>query len=184
MKKNKQTRGKTFRVGDKIIDAGQVYRIFKIEEKEDAKNGIEKVIYFRLYYKTERNRNLVCSIPVKNIDLACIRKPISKDKMKKLLKKLSEKEAKKEPVNPTWAKEQLRLNRVGATARILKRLSLEKQDESTNFTGNNQNLLDLSIERLVEEIAFVLGISVAQASEKIKKALWKGSSVSTPDAGL
>ncbi len=182
MKKNKQTQDKTFKVGDKIVDSGQVYRIFKIEEEEVAKSGKEKVIYFKFYYRTERNKSLICSIPVKNVDLAGIRKPVSKDKIKKLLRKLSEKEAKKEPVSPTWAKEQLRLNKAGATAKILKRLSLEKQDESTNFTGNNQDLLKLSLERLVEEIAFVLGISVVQAGEKVKKALWKGNSISAPGA--
>lgn len=173
MKDDKQTQSKPFKVGNKIIDFGQVYRIFKIEKRKSAEDKKEKVIHFKPYYKTKQNKDLVCSIPVKNIGLTHIRKPISKNRMKQLLKKLSEKENKKRPINTTPSKEKLRLNKLSTTAQILKRLWLDKQDESTNFTGNKQNLLNLSMKRLVEEAAFVSNISLAKAGKKIKESLRK-----------
>jgi len=173
MKNNKQTQSKSFKVGDKIIDFGQVYRIFKIEKRKSAKNKKEEVIHFKPHYKTKQNKDLVCSIPVKNIGLTNIRKPISKSRTEKLLKKLSEKENKKKPINTTQAKEKLRLNEPETTAQILKGLWLDKQDKSTNFTGNKRNLLDLLMKRLVEEVAFVFGISVAQARKKMERRLKK-----------
>jgi len=175
MKDDKQTQSKPFKIDDKIIDFGQVYQIFKIEKRKSAEDKKEKAIHFKPYYKTKQNKGLVCSIPIKNIGLTHIRKPISKNKMKQLLKKLSKKEDKKRPVNTTRAKEKLRLNEPEATIQILKRLWLDKQDESTNFSRSKQNLLDLSMKQLVEELAFVFGISAARARKKIKKALKKGS---------
>jgi len=173
MKNDKQTQDKPFKVGDIIIDFSHVYRVFKIEKRKSAEDKKEKVIYFKLYYKTKQNKDLVCSIPVKNIGLTHIRKPISKNKMKKLLKKLSEKEDEERFINMNQAKEKLKLNKPSTTAQILKGLWLDKQDESTNFTDNRRNLLNLSMKQLVEEIAFVFGISVAQAKGKIKRRLKK-----------
>lgn len=174
MKNDKQLQSNSFKVGGKIIDFGQVYRIFKIKNRKSTENKKVKVIHFKPYYKTKQDKDLVCSIPVKNVSLTHIRKPISKNRMRQLLKKLSEKEDKKRPVNTTQAKEKLRLNRPETTVKILKRLWLDKQDESTSFTSNKKNLLNLSMKRLVEEVAFVFDISVAKARKKIKRALRKG----------
>lgn len=167
----KKRKSKSFEVGDKIVDAGRVYRIFKIESKKGAKGKKEKVIHFKPYYKTKQDRNLVCSIPVKNISLTHIRKPISKNRMRKLLKKLSKKENKKKITNTTLAKEKLRLNKPETILQILKRLWLDKQDKSTSFSSNKKNLLKLSMKRLVEEAAFVLNIPLPQARKRIKRIL-------------
>lgn len=173
MKNNKQTQGRSYKVGDKIIDFGQVYRIFRIEKRQIAKDQNEKIIHFKPYYKTEQNRDLSCSIPIKNIGLTNIRKPISRSRMSELLKKLSEKEDKKMVVNTIQAKQKLKSDKPGVTIQILKGLWMDKQDETTNFTGNKQNFLKLSMQRLVEEVAFVFDISVVQAGNKIRGKLKK-----------
>lgn len=166
---------KSFKVEDKIIDFGQVYRIFKIKKQKNAKGKEEKVIFFRPYFKTKQNRTLVCSIPVKNIVKANIRRPISKKELRQLLRELSKKIDIETPINVSRAREILNLNDPHKTAQILKSLWLEKNDESTNFTKTRESVFGLAIKRLIEEVAFVNGVSVGKARRQIKTALEKGT---------
>ncbi|MFC1790051.1 hypothetical protein ACFLZP_01050 [Patescibacteria group bacterium] len=171
--KKKAMRG--FIIGDKIIDFGQVYRIFKIQKEKSTEDKREKVLYFRPYYKNEHNKDLVCSIPAANIKLTQIRKPASKKKIKHLLGRLAAKRSKNKPPSALQAKEKLKLNSPTITAKTLKMFWLDKQDPLTNFTSNKQDLLELTMSRLVEEVAFVFQIPLAKARRKINHALDKGS---------
>jgi len=162
---------KPFKVGDKTIDFGQVYRIFKIKKKKDVEDKEEKIIHFRPYFRTKQNKTSSCSIPVKNIGLTHIRRPISKRKLKELLKSLSKKPETKKPINTKKVRNTLNLNKAQKTAQVLKRIWLDKNDESTNFTKAKRDILDSLMKGLVEEVAFVFGISVAQARKKIKGRL-------------
>ncbi len=159
------------KVGDKIVDFGQVYRIFKIEKRKNTEGKREKVISFKPFFRNRQNKGLVCSIPIKNISLTNIRRPISKRKLKELLKRLSKKPETKKPINTKKARNTLNLNGVQKAAQVLKRIWLDKNDGSTNLTKAKRDILDLSMKRLVEEVAFVFGISVAQARKKIKRRL-------------
>jgi len=171
MKNKKQTLNKPFKVGDKIIEFGQVYRIFKIVKKKGPQGKEEKDIHYRNYYRTLINKGLSFSIPVKNIKKTNIRRPISKKRLGKLLKEFT-KMPKKEPLlNITKAKSDLILNDPFKTAQILKKLWLDKNDESTNFNKTQKGIFELSMERLREEVAFVGHLSLAKAIEKIKEAL-------------
>lgn len=165
---------KPFKVGDKIVDFGQVYRILKIEKRKNAKGEEEKVIHFKPHFKTKQNKSLVCSIPVKNIDLAHIRRPISKKELKKLLKELSKKPEKK-TVNTKKTRDALNLNDPYKTAQVLRKVWADKNDESTSFTKAKSDIFSLSMKRLVEEVALVEGVSVAKARKKIRLALKKGN---------
>lgn len=164
---------KSFKVGDKIVDFGQVYRIFKIKKQKNAK-GKEEVIFFKPYFKTKQNRTLICSIPVNNIDKTKIRRPISKKELRKLLKELSQKSDIETPINVSRAREILNLNDPYKTVQILKSLWIEKNDKSTNFTKTRESVFGLSIKRLFEEVAFVNSVSIGKARKQIKAALEKG----------
>ena len=155
---------KSFRVGDKIVDFGQVNRIFKIKEK---------IIFFRPYFKTKQNKTSTCSIPLKNIVKTNIRKPISKKELEQLLKSLSKKSDLKTPINITRVKGILNLNDPHETARILKSLWMEKNDESTNFTKTRESVFKIAANRLVEEVALVNGVTLGKAEKQIKAALLK-----------
>lgn len=163
---------KMFKVGDKIVRFGQVYKIFKIKSTE-GKRG--KVIFFRHYFKSKQNKTLIYSIPVKNIDKTNIRRPVSKEELKLLVKKLSKKSDVKKPINLVQARGVLCLNDIYETAQILKSLWIEENDESANFSESKKDVFGLSKEQLVEEIAFVSGISLVMAREKIKRALKRGT---------
>lgn len=166
---------KSFKVGDKIVDFGQVYRIFKIKKQKNAKGKEEEVIFFRPYFKTKQNRTLICSIPVNNIDKTKIRRPISKKELRKLLKELSQKSDIETPINVSRAREILNLNDPYKTVQILKSLWIEKNDESTNFTKTRESVFGLSMKRLVEEVALVNNVSIEKAKRQIKQTLEKGT---------
>lgn len=161
---------KTFKIGDKIVRFGQVYRIFKIKNTKSKDRG-EKVILFRPYFKTKENRSLIYSIPIDSIDKTNIRKPISKKELRQLLKELSKRPDVKTPIDISKTKERLTLNDPYENVQILKRLRGEKNDESTNFTKSRHDVFKLAIGRLVEEVAFVSGVSLIKARKKIKTAL-------------
>ena len=166
---------KSLKVGNKIVDFGQVYRIFKIEKQKRAKGKEETVIFFRPYFKTKQNRTLICSIPVNNIKKTKIRRPISKKELRKLLKELSQKSDIEIPINITRAKEMLNLNDPHEIVRILKSLWLEKNDKSTSFTKTREKVLRLAIKRLVEEVALVNNMSIEKAKRQMEEALEKGT---------
>lgn len=165
---------KIFKLGDKIVHFGKVFRIFKIKKQKGITGKKEKVIFFGPYFKNKENKSLAYSIPLKSIDKTKIRKPISKKELKNLLEKFLKKSEIETPVDLIQAREELKLNDLCKNVQTLKRLWREKNNELTNFTKSKQDVFRLSIKQLVEEVAFVSGLSPAKAKEKIKKALGKG----------
>jgi len=164
----------TLKVGDKIVEFGRIYRIFKIEKQKNDKGKDQKVIFFRPYFKSRENATLVYSIPVDSLNKASIREPFGKKELKELLKKLSQKINTKAPVNPGEMKETLSLNDPYETGRILKNLWAEKNDESINFTKSRKDAFEMTMSCLLEEAAFISGASFAEARKKIEVALKKG----------
>lgn len=173
MKNKQQTRNKAFEVGDKIVDFGQVHRIFKIKKKKGPKGKEKKVICYRHDYKTPFNQGLSYSIPMANIAKTNLRRPISKKELRRLLKKLAKKPRAKVTFSPIKATAALNLNNPDKTIRVLKSLWLEKNDETVNFNKTKQDIFELAMKRLVEEMAFVASTSLTKARKKIKKALSK-----------
>ena len=90
-----------------------------------------------------------------------------------MLRKLGQKEKFQKPVNTNKAKDKLNLNKPEITIRILKKLTLDKQNPETNFNISKKNILNLSLERLEEEVALVFNLSVVKAKKKIKRILRK-----------
>lgn len=165
---------KTFKIGDKIVDFGQLYRIFKIKKQSGAKDRKGEIIFFRPYLKTRKNRTLIRSIPVNNIDRTNIRRPIAKKELRRLLRELSKKSDKKPPININKTMGELSLNDPYINVEIVKSLWKEKNDESMNFSKSREDIFSLALNRLVEETTFVNGISLIQARKKIETALEKG----------
>lgn len=80
-----------FQVGDIIVDYGQVYRISKIKKDKTLDGKREECIYYKPYFKSEKDSSLVCSIPKSNFKEANLRKPVTKKKIKETLKILGKK---------------------------------------------------------------------------------------------
>lgn len=164
---------KPLEVGRKIVDFGRVCRIFKIENKKNTKGERKKIIHFNHFFKSPQNLGSTYSIPIENIKKANIRRPISSKELRSLIKKLSQKTKIQESVTAIRVKGILGENSAHKTAQVLKRLWLEKNDETASFTKAKRDLLELTIGRLVEEVAFVDKISILKAREKIKESLGK-----------
>jgi len=166
----------SFKIGDKIVHFGRIHKIFKTEEEEDSRGRVEKIIYFKPYFKTKDKRSLICSIPVANIDKTGIRKPISKQRLAKLLRACAKKTKFQKPINISRAKKILETDELARIVWVLRSLWREKNDESINFTKSRRDVLKNAVNRLKEEVAFVSGLSLRESRKKIKQALKKGVS--------
>jgi RNA polymerase-interacting CarD/CdnL/TRCF family regulator len=161
---------KKLRIGNKLIEGGKVYKIFKISF-EDSNGKRERTIHYRPHYQGTNTDTLVCSIPECNMEHTDIRIPIKKSEMGQLLKYLSKRSNKKWEVDVVNAKTILNLNDVHETARVAKVFWREKMKKDVNFTKTKKDVLESAIDRMVEEVALVIGISVNTAKEKITIAL-------------
>lgn len=162
---------KPFKVNDKVVDFGQVYRIFKVEKLKKGAE-VEEILHFKPFYKID-NSNDICTIPAKNIVLTNIRRPVSKTRMNEVLEIVPSKKSTRIPFNPIRAKEELRLNKPEIAIRILIDLSLDRNNALTSSTNNKRNLFEIAMKALVEEVAYVFHISPTSAKKKIEIRLKK-----------
>ena len=164
------TRNKKFKVGDKIINFGQVFRIFKIEEKK-IEGRLENILHFKPYYKGTDNTGLVCSIPKRNISQTNIREPISMDRFSELLGLLSKRSNKEAPSSVNDAKEVLNSNDPEQVVDILRALWKVKKRKSDEFTKGKKDALELALKRLIEEFALVGDTTLDEAEVAIRETL-------------
>lgn len=171
-KKSKKDDSVDLKVGDKIIRFGQVYHVFKIK-KEERDGEQKRIAMFRPYFKNKKNRSLVLSIPVQNLEKTSMRKPLNKKAVRKILKNMSELPEVTKHIKTVVARDQLMLNDPYKNVEILKRIWIEKQKKGKNLTKSKQSLLALAIKRLMQEFALATDMTVKKAKEKIKKELEK-----------
>ena len=163
-----------FKVGDKIVDFGQVYRIYKIKKDKTLEGKREDCIYYKPYFKSEKNQSLVCSIPRSNVEEENLRKPVSKKKINETLKLLGQKPNSETVINIAIASTYLKENNPIETARLLKILWLEKQSNKEKKLSTRKKMIsENAMRHLVEEIAVVQNISLKKAKEKISRRLEK-----------
>lgn len=163
--------GEKYRVGDKIVELGQVYRIFKIEEIKT-----NRTLFYKPLFPSSHNDTLICSIPEDNLVDTNLRRPIDKKRARKLLRSLKDDVGDFILSDVNQAKEMLTLNDPAKCVIVLKHLWLDKIDETVNFTKSKKDTFELAMNRLVQEIAVALDLSVTKAMEKIVKYLEKGAS--------
>jgi len=163
-----------FKVGDKLVDFGQVYRVYKIKKDKTLEGKREDCIYYKPYFKSEKNQSLVCSIPKSNIEEENLRKPVSKKKINETLKLLGQKPNSETVINIAVASSYLKENNPIETARLLKILWLEKQgNKEKKLSTRKKMICQNAMRHLVEEIAVVQNISLKKAKEKIIRRLEK-----------
>jgi RNA polymerase-interacting CarD/CdnL/TRCF family regulator len=161
------------KVGDKVVDLGQVYRIYKIKKDRNLEGEKEDYICYKPYFKSAKNQSLVCSIPKSNVEEANLRKPVSKKKIGETLKLLGQKSNSDTTIELTKARGYLRENDPAETARLLKLLWLEKQDEEKELSNSKKKVYQSAMRYLVEEIAVVQNIGLKKAKKKVVRRLKK-----------
>lgn len=159
-----------YKVGDKIVELGQVFKIFKIKKIKDSNGDLGRAIFFKPYYPTKQIASLVCSIPIKNIEKTKIRKPISQKEFEQLIKRLSNKKNLAEFPAINKAKELLKSSNPADTVEVVKTFCKEKEN-SENFSKSKKDIFNLAMENLVEEFALVSKVSLEAARKRIKLAL-------------
>ncbi|MCH7640789.1 hypothetical protein IID22_01125 [Patescibacteria group bacterium] len=160
-----------FKVGDKIVDSGQVFRIFKIKKQKNDDGELERVVYFKPYYPNTKNSGVICSIPLKNIEKTEIRKPLSTDEVKRLFRKLKKRKKFEENTDINKTKELLKGNDPVTNVDLIRILWIEKKHNAEYFSKNKRDVYNLAIDRFAQEFALVKGLSLEKAKERVHLAL-------------
>lgn len=159
------------KVGDKIVDHGQIHRIFKIKKTKGFNRKTEKHLFYRQYFKRDKDRSLVCSIPESSVDEANLRRPASKKKIKETLGLLSKKPNGEARVTVAEANSFFKENDPKEIARLLRLLWTEKQDKDRNFPTRKKIIYQNAMRYLTEEISLVQKINLKKARKKIRRRL-------------
>ncbi|OGM28487.1 hypothetical protein A2801_00940 [Candidatus Woesebacteria bacterium RIFCSPHIGHO2_01_FULL_41_10] len=158
-------------VGDAIVELGSVYRVYKVGKKVTFNNENLEHIFYKPVYDTPENRTLDCSIPVKNIDQARMRRPISRQKINEIMVFLSTHQTVRIEVDLNQSKEDLMQNDPHVSAQVLKRIWMELQRDDVNATTSRQSLFETALTRLSQEVALKFEITLPQAKKKLERAL-------------
>lgn len=162
---------KNYKVGDKIIDYGQVFRIFKILRQRNSNGGHERVMYFRPFYRSSNNYNVVSSIPMKNIEQTEIRDPLSANEIKTLFIKLKKRKRTEVYFDINKTKDLFKRYDPDSDVRLLRDLWKEKKDKSETFSKNKRDIFDLVHDRFSQECAIVKGLPLQKAKDDVILAL-------------
>ncbi len=153
-----------YRVGDKIVHFGRIYTIFKMSFDKSLN---EHILYYKPYYKGRGDDTLICSIPTKNIAKTNIRKPISRNKAKKIFINLSKRCEYLDSLDSDVAKSIIGQNKPRKLAETLKHMWYSKNTQEVEFSRTKEKVFELLVSRLSEELAFSAGITPEEASKKI-----------------
>lgn len=173
----------TLKVGDKIVEVGGVYRVFKIAKKKNMQNKLESHVFYKPLYERKNNEAFICSIPQANIEKANIRKPISKKKMSRVLELLGLTPNTESKTLATKANSLVKENNPLESVRVLKLLWLDKHDKTRNFSLGKKTIYEQTMRGLMEEIAVVYNIGLIKAKKKIMYRLKKIIPQNTEEEG-
>lgn len=167
------TENEKFKVGDMIVKYGEVCKIVKIEKRKNDNGDKDDILHYKPIFSEYKAREVMYSIPARNISLTTIRKLISKKEMRKLIKNLSKSVEIDEEITIVEYTERFKSNDPHEIADVLKEIWVEKQEEETDVGKAKDDLYKASVKILVEEVAFLKNTTVAEAEKLIVKALGK-----------
>jgi len=161
------------KVGDKIIDFGWVYRIFKISSQKTT-TGRKRIIYFRPYFKKGGNQGLVCTVPEDNLSETNIRRPTGKKEIGILLRRIPNLIRSAEEISPGRIQQAISDSDLTEMIKLLKYLYYNRKSEGKDFTVSQKRTFNSLANRVAEEAALVLDKKPEQIKEKIDRYLKKG----------
>lgn len=167
---------KKFKVGDRIVQGGRVYRIFKVRKRKSREGEEERIIYFKPHFKNKMDNGLICSVPAKSIKDTDIRKPANKKELKEITDKLAEKTNKNGKIDLSELKEELTENVPKKTAKVLKAVWRDKNNENTSFSPSKKKVFRSALRSISEELAYANKINLDTAKKRVEKYLTKAIS--------
>lgn len=151
-----------FQVGDKIVDSDGIYEVFK------AENGC---LFYRVSSDGGRHDSVTCSIPIKNVLKAGLRKPISKEEANELKSKLA-----KAMEHPTFFDLKMSESMVfdndwGRNIELLASIWMVRQSEGGELSRANERMAESLIGQMTREISLVTGKTNQEIRKEITKTL-------------
>jgi RNA polymerase-interacting CarD/CdnL/TRCF family regulator len=149
------------KVGDAIVDAGSVCEIFKIEKS---------LIYFRPYFQVGYSP-IVCSIPAENLGKTKIRRIVTHKGLGKIMQVLAGSLDADFEVDTEFAKEVINSNKPKRMAKVISKLWGEQQDEEIGLSKSKRAALELMVDTLAEEVAYLYDCGLEEGKKKITRRL-------------
>ena len=162
-----------FKIGDKLVDYGQVHRVFKIQRGVTFNSAKVDYIYYRPYFKKGKDSTLSCRIPMQSIGETKLRRPVTKDKMKLVLALLEQMPEIDVSMNVIEASACFKENNLEETARLLRLLWVEKQDPEKKLTVRKKMIFEDALRHIAEEMAVVYDMDLEKAVRKVLSCLRK-----------
>ena len=161
---------KQLKVGDKLVDFGQVFRIFKIEKKKNSDGEEDRILHFRPFFKSDDNKGMVCSIPESSLQNTNMRRPITKDAVQQIVDRLKHKPKNNVSTDVDSVKQVLSANDPHQTVEMVRTLWIE-QVTSESFTKSKKDVFELATLCLVEEVALASNTTPDKAHDKLTSTL-------------
>jgi len=151
------------KIGDVIIRFGQVYKVFKIENK---------TLFYQKYFEGTKQSASILSIPQSAIDKTKIRLPIAKKELDDLLGPKLQTLKVDLTISLNAIKSILNTDEPEEVMRILKMLTLMR-DEHGKLPFSKREIFDTLEKRFQSEVAYVYGVDEKKAKEIIELSLTK-----------
>lgn len=155
------------KVGDVIIRFGQVYKVFKVEKKDDK----DMVSYQKVFTPPNRNPSIF-TIPQESVEKTNMRKALTKKELDNLLKK----ELLEMEVDTSASLNTLKAVRnTDDPTEVVKTLKLLTvlRHEAEKLPFSKKEVYNSLLKRLGSEVAYVYDVDQDEAKLVIEKALKK-----------
>lgn len=161
-----------YKVGDKLVENGRVFEIFKLEEEES--DG-QKIItaFFRPVY--DEGTGLIGSIPVENMEDDEFREPSTVTEVNQSLRVLSKKNSNDLRVDTDELDDRLKTNQIKASASVANLLWVDKNNEDTSFSPTKRRLFRKAVRAVSEEYANAKDTTLEKAEKMIRSYLNKAT---------
>lgn len=157
--------------GDIIVDFGRIYQITDIKQRQNADGESDEYIFYKTCIKSQRNGDIACSMPVKNIAKTYKRLLASNDDIDKTLEILSCKEALEYDKNEV--EEIFNRNNLEDIAKVIRDFENRKLSKDSDFTATDRDTLEKGLNHLCLELATVRKIDLSDAKKIVRDCLKK-----------
>lgn len=160
-----------YSVGDKIVENGRVYEIFRIDSQDNGQKST--IIYFRPLF--DEGTGLIGSIPVDNMADNEFRQPASVSEVNEVLSLLSKPSSSDLRIDTDELDIMLKTNRIKKMARAVNLLWRDKNNDESTFSPTKRRLFKKALRAVSEEYANAKDTTLEKAEIKIYSYLNKAS---------
>lgn len=152
----------TYKVGDKIVNFGQVHTVFQIKEE---------ILYYKPHFEDESSGGLVCSIPVSKLVESDIRPPLSKKDCREMCKMIQEEIKIREYMDANEMSILYNTNTAENLLKVLRLLFQEARDKENGLSTSKKTIFDKALSSFVQEYAYANESTIEEAEASLNKIL-------------